>query len=115
MRDDEGIAVYGTAALNVTGSYFSEHETGGKPHYEDWVIRELAERTGKMTSVSFSQSGVSQGETPPKAMITAPSMAHREFTVKTHRGLFNARIGAKVRILTQRELFVISHNGGREQ
>jgi hypothetical protein len=28
----------------------------------------------------------------------------REFTVKTHRGLFNARIGAKVRILTQREL-----------
>jgi hypothetical protein len=36
-------------------------------------------------------------------MVTAPSMARREFTVKTHRGLFNARIGAKVRILTQKE------------
>ena len=76
MRDDEGIAAYGTAALNVTGPYFSEYEINGKPHYEDWVSRELAERIQNK----------------------------REFTVKTHRGLFNARIGAKVRILTQREL-----------
>jgi hypothetical protein len=76
MRDDEGIAAYGTAALNVTGSYFSEYEINGKPHYEDWVIRELTERIQNK----------------------------REFTVKTHRGLFNARIGAKVRILTQKEL-----------
>jgi hypothetical protein len=76
LRNEEGIAVYGTAALNVTGSYFSEHEINGKPHYEDWVSRELAERIQNK----------------------------REFTVKTHRGLFNARVGAKVRILTQREL-----------
>jgi hypothetical protein len=76
MRDVDGIAAYGTAALNVTGSYFSGYEIDGKPHYEDWVMRELAERIQNK----------------------------REFTVKTHRGLFNARIGAKVRILTQKEL-----------
>jgi hypothetical protein len=76
LRDADGIAVYGTAALNITGSYFSEYEINGKPHYEDWVSRELAERI----------------------------QDRREFTVKTHRGLFNARIGAKVRILTSREL-----------
>ena len=75
-NDSEGIAAYGTAALNVTGSYFSEYLINGKPHYEDWVIRELAERIQNK----------------------------REFTVKTHRGLFNARVGAKVHILTQREL-----------
>jgi hypothetical protein len=56
-----------------------------------------------MTSVSFSQFGVSQSETPPKSMVTAPSMARREFTVKTHRGLFNARVGAKVKIKMKHE------------
>jgi hypothetical protein len=76
MRDVDGIAAYGTAALNVTGSCFSEYEVSGKPQYEDWVMRELAERIQNK----------------------------REFTVKTHRGLFNARIGAKVRILAQKEL-----------
>jgi hypothetical protein len=76
MRDVDGIAAYGTAALNVTGSYFSGYEIDGKPQYEDWVSRELAERIQNK----------------------------REFTVKTHRGLFNARIGAKVRILTKKEL-----------
>jgi hypothetical protein len=76
LRDSEGIAAYGTAALNVTGSYFSGYEIDGRPQYEDWVKRELAERIQN----------------------------RREFTVKTHRGLFNARIGAKVRILTQKEL-----------
>jgi hypothetical protein len=76
LRDDEGAAAYGTAALNITGSYFSEYEIGGRPQYEDWVMRELAERIQNK----------------------------REFTVKTHRGLFNARIGAEVRILTQKEL-----------
>jgi hypothetical protein len=76
LRNEEGIATYGTAALNVTGSYFSECEINGKRHYKDWVMRELAERIQN----------------------------RREFTVKTHRGLFNARIGAKVRILTSREL-----------
>jgi hypothetical protein len=76
LRDEAGIAHHGTAALNVTGSYFSEYEINGKPHYEDWVSRELVERTQNK----------------------------REFTVKTHRGLFNARVGSKVRILTSSEL-----------
>jgi hypothetical protein len=76
LTDNEGISNYGTAALNVTGSYFSEYEIDGKPQYEDWVSRELAERVQNK----------------------------REFTGKTHRGLFNARVGANVRILTQREL-----------
>jgi hypothetical protein len=76
LRDDEEIATFGTAALNVTGSYFSEYEVNGKPQYEDWAIRELAERI----------------------------QDKREFTIKTHRGLFHARVGAKVRILTQKEL-----------
>jgi hypothetical protein len=76
LRDSEGIAAHGTAALNVTGSYFSDYEIYGKPHYENWVSRELEERTQN----------------------------RREFAVKTHRGLFNARVGAKVRILTNREL-----------
>jgi hypothetical protein len=76
MRDSEGIAAYGTAALNVTGSYFSDYEIDGKPQYEDWVNRELKERIQN----------------------------RREFTVKTHRVLFNARIGAKVRIVTKKEL-----------
>jgi hypothetical protein len=70
MRDEKEIATYGTAALNVTGSYFSEYDINGKPHYEDWVSRELTERIQN----------------------------NREFTVKTHRGLFHARIGAKVQI-----------------
>jgi predicted thioesterase len=61
--------------LNVTGSYFSEYEINGKPHYEDWVCRELAERI----------------------------QDKREFTVKTHRGLFNARVGAKVQITISKE------------
>jgi hypothetical protein len=76
LRNDEGIAAYGTAALNVTGSYFSEYGINGKRHYEDWVSRELAIRI----------------------------QDRREFTVKTHRGLFHARVGAKVRIQTQKEL-----------
>jgi len=84
MRDNEGIAAYGTAALNVTGSYFSQYKVPDKlsgtlqsrPHYEDWVIRELAERVQNK----------------------------REFTVKTHRGLFNARVGAKVKIAVKNEV-----------
>jgi len=83
VRDVDGIAAYGTAALNVTGSYFSEDMVTdklsvtmqGKPQYEDWVIRELAERI----------------------------QSRREFTVKTHRGLFNARVGAKIKIKTRNE------------
>jgi phage pi2 protein 07 len=75
ISDSEGIAAYGTAALNVTGSYFSEYEINGKPQYEDWVIRELAERLQN----------------------------RREFTVKTHRALFHARVGAKVKIQMRNE------------
>jgi hypothetical protein len=75
VRDSEAIARYGTAALNVTGPYFSEDLINGKPHYEDWTMRELAERL----------------------------RGNRELTVKTHRGLFHARVGAKVRIRTAKE------------
>jgi hypothetical protein len=66
-------------ALNVTGSYFSEYsiQRGNilVAHYEDWVIRELEERLQN----------------------------RREFTVKTHRALFNARVGAKVKITVRNE------------
>jgi hypothetical protein len=79
LRNEEGIAAYGTAALNVTGSYFSEYEIDGEngtlPHYEDWVGRELAERIQNK----------------------------REFTVKTHRGLFHGRVGAKVKLEVRSE------------
>ncbi|MDR2728886.1 MAG: hypothetical protein LBB56_07115, partial [Chitinispirillales bacterium] len=77
MTDSEAAATYGTAVLNVTGFYFSDDMVTdkfsptmqGKPHYEDWVARELEERLQQ----------------------------RREFTVKTHRALFNARVGAKVK------------------
>jgi len=75
VRDTEGIARYGTVALNVTGAYFSDYEINGRPQYEDWVIRELAERIRNK----------------------------REFTVKTHRGLFNARVGARVQVTVKKE------------
>ena len=70
-HDGEGVAAYGTAALNVTGSYFSEYEIDGTPQYEDWVSRELEERLQR----------------------------RREITVKTHRALVHARVGAKVKIV----------------
>jgi hypothetical protein len=75
IRYDNGISQYGTVALNVTGSYFSEYEVNGHPHYEDWVMRELAERIHE----------------------------RREFTVKTHRALFHARVGARVKIKVKSE------------
>jgi hypothetical protein len=78
LRDNEGINNYGTAALNVTGSYFSEHEIDGKPQYEDWVSRELAERIQNKS----------------------------EYTIKTHRALFNARVGAKVKLSTKNDLLI---------
>jgi hypothetical protein len=70
LRDEGEIAANGTAALNVTGAYFSDYEANGKPQYEDWASRELTERT----------------------------QSRREFTVKTHRALFNARVGARVKL-----------------
>ena len=75
LRDQDEVAAHGTAALNVTGPYFSEHEINGRPQYEDWVIRELAERI----------------------------KPQREYTVKTHQALFNARVGAKARIAMKHE------------
>jgi hypothetical protein len=78
-RDEAEVAAYGTAALNVTGSYFAEYDVNGKPQYEDWVSRELAERMQNK----------------------------REFTVKTHRGLFNARVGAKVKLIMKREELIM--------
>ncbi|GHV81837.1 hypothetical protein AGMMS49991_03950 [Spirochaetia bacterium] len=75
LRDEAAITQHGTAALNVTGAYFSEDDVHGKRQYEDWTRRELAERLPE----------------------------RREYTVKTHRGLFNARIGADVQIETKAE------------
>jgi hypothetical protein len=80
IRDIEQVNTFGTVALNVTGSYFSEYivlEKSGITisQYEDWVTRELAERIQK----------------------------RREFTVKTHKALFNARVGAKVQIKVKKE------------
>jgi len=70
MRDAQSVARNGAKVLNVTGAYFADHDVGGRPHYVDWVARELAERARQ----------------------------RREFTVRTHQGLFNARVGAKVGI-----------------
>jgi len=75
LKDAEEVNSFGTVALNVTGSYFSEYKINGMPQYEDWVIRELAERI----------------------------LNRREFTVKTHRAVFNARVGAKVKVTTNKE------------
>jgi hypothetical protein len=76
QKDTEQVNAFGTVALNVTGTYFSEYDIGGRPQYEDWVSRELAERLQK----------------------------RREFSLKTHRGLFNARVGAKVKIKMKKEV-----------
>ena len=75
VRDEDHISKYGTAALNVTGAYFSDYEIDGVPQYEDWVRRELAERVKN----------------------------NREFTVKTHRALFHARVGASVKLKMKNE------------
>jgi len=75
LSDSDAIAEYGTAALNVTGTYFSEYAIGAISHYEDWVIRELAERL----------------------------QDRREFAIKTHRGLFHARAGANVKLTMKNE------------
>jgi len=79
IRDIEAVEAYGTVALNITGSYFSDFQIirNGLPiaQYEDWAVRELEERL----------------------------QLRREFTVKTHRALFNSRVGAKVNIETNKE------------
>jgi hypothetical protein len=75
MRDSAAIAQFGTSALNVTGSYFSEDNFNGRPQYEDWTARELAERL----------------------------IPKREITIMTHRAVFHGRIGAQVEIETKAE------------
>ena len=75
MRDDTEVAQHGTKALNVSGSYFSEYEFGDRFQYVDWVMRELEERV---------QNG-------------------RELTVRTHRALFHARVGARVKLTIKNE------------
>jgi hypothetical protein len=74
-HDMAAIEQFGTVALNVTGSYFSDDVVDGRPQYEDWVARELAERL----------------------------VMRREITVKTHRALFHGRVGAKAQIETKGE------------
>ncbi|GHV80630.1 hypothetical protein AGMMS49944_24210 [Spirochaetia bacterium] len=76
LKDTAAVMLRGTAALNVTGSYFSEDLIDGKPQYEDWAKRELAERLWD----------------------------RREITVKTHRGVFHARVGAVVMVHTEEEM-----------
>jgi hypothetical protein len=71
-HDDNGIALYGTCSMNVTGTYFSDSEIDGKPQYEDWVARELSDRL----------------------------IRKHELTIKTHRAVFHARIGATVQVNT---------------
>jgi hypothetical protein len=75
VRDSESVSTRGNSVLNVTGSYFSDYQIDGRPHFEDWAIRELAERL------------------QPK----------KEFTVKTHRAIFHARVGGKVQIEMSKE------------
>jgi hypothetical protein len=75
VRDLGEIQRHETSALNVTGAYFSGDEVQGRPHYEDWTVRELAERL------------------KPK----------REITLKTHKALFHARVGAKAEVKTAAE------------
>ena len=78
MKDSDAVSAYGTVALNVTGSFFSEYEIEGHPQYEDWVTRELAERLQN----------------------------NREITIKTHRAFFNARVGAKIKLGMRNEELV---------
>ena len=75
MRDAQSVTANGAKALNVTGAYFADHDVGGRPHYVDWVARELAQRTRR----------------------------RREFTVKTHLAAFNARVGAGMGITLKGE------------
>jgi hypothetical protein len=74
-RDENDIERFGVCALNVTGSYFSSDDVGGRRQYEDWTGRELAGRLSK----------------------------RNEVTVKTHRAVFHARVGASVNVVTKQK------------
>jgi len=88
MKDVDEVASYGTVALNVGGTYFSDDVVGGDcgtlRHYEDWVTRELEERL----------------------------QHRREFTVKTHRAVFHARIGANVQLAVRSEQGAVEETSG---
>jgi hypothetical protein len=71
VRDEAGIARYGTRALNATGGFFSSDQVGGKAQYEDWAERELAYRIRE----------------------------RRLFTARTNRAVFHARVGAAVTVV----------------
>jgi hypothetical protein len=71
-HDEEAVKKTGVCALNVTGSYFSSDIVDGKKQYEDWVSRELAARL----------------------------CGSNEITIKTHRALFHARVGAGMFVST---------------
>ena len=83
LNDEEEVAANGTLAVNVTNSYFSDYivpdslsdTMQGKRQYEDWVHRELADRIHRK----------------------------KEITVKTHKALFHARVGAKIKINLRNE------------
>ena len=75
LNDEEEVAANGTVAVNVTNSYFSDYEVGDKKQYEDWVHRELVDRIQRK----------------------------KEITVKTHKALFHARVGADVTIILKNE------------
>jgi len=79
IQDIEAVENDGIAALNVSGSYFSEDEIQRGnirvAQYEDWAMRELEERLQN----------------------------NREFLIKTHKALFHARVGAKVQIAISNE------------
>jgi len=68
--DTSEIKKRGLRVKNTTGAYYSECEFAGIPHYEDWVKKELAERVKPV----------------------------KEYTIKTHKAIFNAKIGADMEV-----------------
>jgi len=75
LSDEKEVAANGTLAVNVMNSYFSDYKIDGKPQYEDWVHRKLTDRIKRK----------------------------KEITVKTHKALFHARVGANVQIAMNNE------------
>jgi hypothetical protein len=72
---DDEIETFGVCALNAGGSYFSSDDVNGRKQYEDWVSRELAARLSR----------------------------NNEITIRTHRAVFHARVGASVNVATKQK------------
>jgi hypothetical protein len=70
LRDEESIAAHGLRVLNATGKYFSDTLYDEKPQYSLWTERTL-DRLSKF---------------------------RRRYLAKTNRGIFHARVGAKVEL-----------------